>query len=55
MGRRITQRILTCDLCGRTPENGEYLWEMNGEHWCEKCIDKMDSEEDKSEPDFKND
>jgi len=45
MGRRITQRIYTCDLCGKTPEDGEYVWEMMGEHWCEECCDK---EEEKS-------
>ncbi len=43
MGQRLTQRILTCDDCGRTPEDGENLWEMyNGsgcEYICENCID----------------
>jgi len=41
MGQRTTQRILECKLCGRTPEDGEYMWEMNSDgYWCEICIDK---------------
>jgi hypothetical protein len=47
MGRRITQRIIICDDCGRTPEDGEYIWEMAGEYICENCIDK--DEEDKED------
>lgn len=42
MGHRTTQRILVCSECGRTPDDGEYLWEMCGEYICEKCIDKED-------------
>ena len=37
MGQRIIQRIYTCDICGETPEDGEKLWEMVSEIWCEKC------------------
>ena len=40
MGHRVTQRIFQCDLCGTTPDDGEYLWEMCGEYWCESCCDK---------------
>jgi hypothetical protein len=40
MGRRVTQRILECAICEKTPEDGEYLWEMCGEYWCEECCDK---------------
>ena len=40
MGRRTTQRILECDVCGNTPNNGEPMWEMCGEFWCESCCDK---------------
>lgn len=25
MGQRITQRIYTCDLCGKTPDDGEFM------------------------------
>ena len=39
MGHRVTQRILTCFQCGKTPEDGEYLWEMCGEYVCANCID----------------
>lgn len=47
MGYRTTQRILECAICGRTPEDGEYLWEMAGEYWCEDCVDKdNESQED---------
>ena len=40
MGHRTTQRILDCAICGRTPDDGEYLWEMCGEYWCADCVDK---------------
>lgn len=40
MGRRVIQRILICDLCGKTPEAGEPLWEMGLEVWCEECCNK---------------
>lgn len=39
MGQRTTQRILECAICKTTPDDGEYLWEMSGEHWCESCCD----------------
>ena len=39
MGHRTAQRILTCSICNNTPEDGEYLWEMCGEYWCEPCTD----------------
>jgi hypothetical protein len=45
MGQRITQRILECGECGRTPDDGEYLWEMCGEYICSECIDKSDDNE----------
>ena len=44
MGQRITQRIYECDVCGETPDNGEYLWHMGMEMWCEKCCDKADED-----------
>jgi hypothetical protein len=39
MGHRTTQRILECAVCGETPDDGKYLWEMCGEYWCEKCCE----------------
>lgn len=40
MGQRTTQRILECSVCHRTPDDGEYLWEMCGEYMCADCVDK---------------
>lgn len=45
MGAIIIQRIYTCDLCGKTPEDGEKLWHMNSEVWCEACCEKSDAEQ----------
>lgn len=42
MGNRITQRIYKCDVCGKTPEDGEYLWHMGNEVWCRECCEKED-------------
>ena len=42
MGQRVIQRILECGDCGRTPDDGEYMWEMNGQYICSECIDKPD-------------
>lgn len=50
MGHRVTQRVFQCDVCGTTPDDGEYLWEMGREHWCEDCCDK-DSEDVMGESD----
>lgn len=44
MGRRIIQTIYTCDLCGKTPTDGEKLWHMNSQVWCEECCNKEESE-----------
>lgn len=49
MGRRTTQRILVCADCGRTPEDGEYLWEMCGEYLCGICVDKDEEEPEETE------
>lgn len=43
MGHRITQRIYTCDICGKTPKNGESMWEMGYEVWCKECCDKIEA------------
>jgi len=39
MGNRITQRVFQCGICGKTPDDGEYMWEMCGEYWCEDCCE----------------
>ena len=46
MGHRVTQRILECGICCKTPEDGEYLWEMNGQHWCQDCCDEAEEAEE---------
>ena len=48
MGRRIIQRIYQCDLCGKTPDDGERLWHMNDEVWCEECSDKKPEKTEES-------
>jgi len=45
MGNKTYQRILVCGDCGRTPDDGEPMWEMCGEYICEQCIYKDDDEE----------
>jgi len=42
MGYRTTQRILECAQCKETPDDGEYLWEMCGSYYCEKCVDNIE-------------
>jgi len=42
MGQRIIQKIHTCDLCGKTPSDGEILYHMGNNIWCENCCDKED-------------
>ena len=49
MGRKIIQRIHSCDKCDEIPEDGEPLWEMGTQVICENCIDNENEEED--EPD----
>lgn len=44
MGQKVTQRILVCDLCGKIPEDGEYMWEMGREVWCKECCEKQENE-----------
>lgn len=44
MGHRTTQRILECAICQRIPEDGEPMWEMNSDHWCEQCCDNIENE-----------
>ncbi len=50
MGHRVTQTILECGVCNTIPEDGQYLWEMCGEYWCEDCCEhennlKLENEE----------
>lgn len=47
MGHRTTQRILICDDCKRTPDDGEFLWAMGSDYICEICIDKETEESEK--------
>lgn len=49
MGHRVTQRIYECSLCEQQPEDGEYLWYMGNEIWCEECCNKADEDEDSEE------
>lgn len=42
MGHRITQRIHSCDVCGKIPEDGAYMWYMGTEIWCSQCCDSSD-------------
>ncbi len=37
MGNRQVQRIYECNRCGIIPEDGENMWWMGSEIWCEKC------------------
>ena len=46
MGQKTYQRILQCSECGDTPNDGEPLWEMGGDHWCEDCCNKDEDEEE---------
>lgn len=46
MGLKTYQRILECQECERTPEDGEPMWEMCGGYTCQDCIDKDDDKED---------
>ncbi len=46
MGHRVTQRIFECDVCDVIPEDGQYLWEMCGVHWCEDCCEYEENLED---------
>ena len=48
MGQRIIQKIYTCDICGETPNDGEKLWHMNSEVWCEKCYKEAEAPEEES-------
>ena len=45
MGQRIIQKIYVCDICGEEAKDGDKLWEMGTEIWCEKCINESENEE----------
>ena len=52
MGNIIIQKIYTCDICGQTPEDGEKLWHMGSEVFCDKCCNAIqDEDEDEDEED----
>ena len=51
MGQRIIQTIYTCNICGETPEDGEKLWHMGIEVWCEKCCKEVEETEEKTSND----
>lgn len=40
MGHRVIQKIHTCYKCDQTPDDGEKMWYMGNEIWCEKCCDE---------------
>jgi len=42
MGNRVTQVIYQCNLCDKTPDDGEHLWRMGREIWCEKCCTEQE-------------
>lgn len=42
MGSKIIQQTYSCDLCDKTPDNGEALWRMGHEVWCEQCCDEQE-------------
>ncbi len=55
MGHRVTQRILECDVCHTIPDDGQHLWEMCGEYWCETCCEQeenLEEEEEEELPEF---
>ena len=45
MGQRVIQTIYECSLCGKIPEDGQYLWHMANEIWCEECCEKAEMEQ----------
>jgi len=49
MGHRITQRIHECSQCSKIPEDGEYMWYMGDEIWCEECCDKEEDEDEEND------
>ena len=50
MGYRVTQTIHSCSICDKSPEDGEYLWHMGNEIWCQECCDKIDEGDDEERP-----
>lgn len=42
MGNLVTQRIHQCDICEKIPEDGENMWHMGRQIWCEECCDKAE-------------
>lgn len=48
MGRRVIQKDYVCAICGHDAEDGETMWEMGNEIWCELCCD-IDVEDDQEQ------
>jgi|GEM_PF-2546477 len=44
MGQRTTQRILECAICKTIPANGEPMWEMYADYWCDSCCEEQENE-----------
>lgn len=41
--------VFQCDVCEEFVYDGEPYWEINGERWCEACIDDAKKYADKYE------
>lgn len=46
MGHRVTQTIYTCAKCNIIPDNGEKMWWMGNEIWCEQCCNNDEKPND---------
>ena len=44
MGHKFIQRIHECAECGRTPDDGEPMWDMPDGPWCEECCNQDEDE-----------
>lgn len=51
MGNRVVQIDYICAICGHKAADGESMWHMGNEIWCESCCDSGGEEEpEPSEP-----
>ena len=39
MGSRVTQVNYECAICGHKAKDGEHMWYMGSDIWCESCCD----------------
>lgn len=37
MGHKVIQKNYECAICGHKAEDGEAMWYMGNEVWCESC------------------